>query len=49
MVIRFIILMTILYTVNYLQFNYLDKKAHQKIGLMEKINPIKLYTKVKKA
>ena len=25
------------------------KKAHQKIGLMEKISPIKLYTKVKKS
>ena len=24
-------------------------KAHQKIGLMEKISPIKLYTKVKKS
>ena len=27
----------------------LDKMAHQKIGLMEKISPIKLYTKVKKS
>ena len=26
-----------------------DKTAHQKIGLMEKISPIKLYTKVKKS
>ena len=25
------------------------KEAHQKIGLMEKISPIKLYTKVKKS
>ena len=27
----------------------LIQKAHQKIGLMEKISPIKLYTKVKKS
>ena len=26
-----------------------NKLAHQKIGLMEKISPIKLYTKVKKS
>ena len=25
------------------------RMAHQKIGLMEKISPIKLYTKVKKS
>ena len=42
--------MTILYIVNYFQFLSLTKKrAHQKIGLIEKISPIKLYTKVKKS
>ena len=28
---------------------YQEIEAHQKIGLMEKISPIKLYTKVKKS
>ena len=27
----------------------IKKRAHQKIGLIEKISPIKLYTKVKKS
>ena len=27
----------------------IQKRAHQKIGLIEKISPIKLYTKVKKS
>ena len=30
-------------------FQEQKKKAHQKIGLIEKISPIKLYTKVKKS
>ena len=29
--------------------SYIQKTAHQKIGLIEKISPIKLYTKVKKS
>ena len=29
--------------------NIINEMAHQKIGLMEKISPIKLYTKVKKS
>ena len=36
-------------SIQFLKKSEEEIKAHQKIGLMEKISPIKLYTKVKKS